>query len=515
MEHKQSGNVTYHRSRLLIGWILPVLLVFAGSCGKKSATSDEKILVRIGDSSISVNEFIRRAEYTIRPRYCRRDNYIHRKIVLNSLIAEKLLAKESGEKNPLTGNAQFQDYIRGRREQAMRQWFYYNEFYKPVRLDSQEVRNTLSLSSRSYRVSYFSLEDSIRARNIEEQLQRGIPFDSLFQRVGYLGELPERQVAWGDPDHPAVKKALFLGRPVRGDVIGPVKISNRMYMFMKVTGWTDRIEFSDRKARERMKDVEDWLRTTRAAEAFESSVGELMRGKRIEFNPDVFRKLTPIFGAIYFRSDREKEEAFNQNFWRNDRQSMQFDPDATGIEEIRDQSLLTIDGEVWTVRRLEEELRVHPLVFRKKRMPKNEFAEQFKFAIADLIRDKYITEEAYERGYDKVDVVRRNVRMWRDNLLFMYQRNRFLDSLGQSSRFKTQPEEIIKAHLNSYVDSLQMKYAPLIEIDTDSFEAIELTNIDLFVIQENVPYPVIVPGFPVITTDDKLDYGRKMGNPDG
>ena len=74
--------------------------------------------------------------------------------------------------------------------------------------------------------------------------------------------------------------------------------------------------------------------------------------------------------------------------------------DAVGseIDEIADETLLEIDGEIWTVSRFRKELNIHPLLFRKKRMKKREFAEQFKFAIADLIRDKYIAQEAEKRG---------------------------------------------------------------------------------------------------------------------
>jgi hypothetical protein len=32
----------------------------------------------------------------------------------------------------------------------------------------------------------------------------------------------------------------------------------------------------------------------------------------------------------------------------------------------------------------------------------------------------------------------------------------------------------------------------------------------MFVIQRNVPYPVVVPSFPTLTIHDKLDYGKKM-----
>ena len=52
---------------------------------------DSDILVEINDRVITKNDFIIRSEYTIRPSYCKSNNQIHKKIILNSLIAEKLL----------------------------------------------------------------------------------------------------------------------------------------------------------------------------------------------------------------------------------------------------------------------------------------------------------------------------------------------------------------------------------------------------------------------------------------
>ena len=39
---------------------------------------------------------------------------------------------------------------------------------------------------------------------------------------------------------------------------------------------------------------------------------------------------------------------------------------------------------------------------------------------------------------------------------------------------------------------------------------VELTRIDMFVTQRNMPFPIVVPSFPQVTTDPWLDYGKKM-----
>ena len=44
----------------------------------------------------------------------------------------------------------------------------------------------------------------------------------------------------------------------------------------------------------------------------------------------------------------------------------------------------------------------------------------------------------------------------------------------------------------------------------EAFENIELTSTYMMVTQSGVPYPIVVPSFPKLTNDNKLDYGKKM-----
>ena len=55
-----------------------------------------------------------------------------------------------------------------------------------------------------------------------------------------------------------------------------------------------------------------------------------------------------------------------------------------------------------------------------------------------------------------------------------------------------------------YIDSNQ------IEKNMDAFEKIKLTKTDMMVIQRGVPFPIMVPSFPILTSDNKLNYGRNI-----
>jgi hypothetical protein len=135
------------------------------------------------------------------------------------------------------------------------------------------------------------------------------------------------------------------------------------------------------------------------------------------------------------------------------------------------------------------------------------FNENFKLAVADLIRDYYITQDAYDKGYDKFEEVQDNEDMWRANLLSVYQKNKYLvemrvDSLDQYT--------IVRDYMPPLVDSLQQKYDKSIFINMTLFETIKLSQIDMIAVQPGQPFISVVPSFPLVTADDRLNYGSLL-----
>jgi len=85
---------------------------------------------------------LQRSEYTIRPEYCKGDLYQHKKIILNNLIAEKLLAIEIEKSVLETINASASAFLKGRKEQSMRQLLYFKEGYSKS-IISENEKNTI------------------------------------------------------------------------------------------------------------------------------------------------------------------------------------------------------------------------------------------------------------------------------------------------------------------------------------------------------------------------------------
>lgn len=497
--------ITAKLSYLFVSLILIVLVCCQNSEFEQPA---EKILARIGNKTISESEFLRRAEYTIRPSYCAGDNYIHKKIVLNSLMAEKMMALEAGEDNKLTQNEEFQLYLKGRKEQAMRQFLYYNDAFKKVELDSNELKKAYKSAGRTYDISYFTVDTEDAANAIKSVIEeKNATFDEIFVELIGEKEVPRREITYSQPEESIIHNTLFMNDVKKNQTIGPLKIDNNSYVVLKVNGWKDELDLTNSQIQDKISTVKEVLTERKAIKIYYNYVGDLMKGKTVEFNEKTFRKLVNIVGPIYYKSEQQKKEAFNKKFWNKDNSDMVLDDPANKLKEIKNNQLLTIDGNSWTVADYEKELISHPLVFRKRKFPRSEFAEQFKFAIVDMIRDKYITQDAYEKGYDKANIVNRNFHMWKDNLLALYQKEEIKKSFAVEGDTEL---EIIENKFNPYFNELQEKYNDIVEIDTDLFEKINITSVDMFVIQKNAAFPVIVPGFPKLTTDHALDYGKKM-----
>ncbi len=495
--------------------VLPLaaaVLLFA-SCQKK--IKKDEILAVVGDRVITTDEFIRRAEYTIRPPYCKMDYYLQKKIVFNSLIAEKLFALEAGEDNPLVKNPYFQDQIRGRKEQLMRETLFYKEAMNKVKADTSEIKNRYKVAGREYDIAFFSVGPSAAQYALEQQMRgrEEEAFNDLYRQVAGIGPVPRRKVTWQGKEDPVIHQALF-GEPLKkGQVLGPIKVDENQYLVIKVLGWIDRPVITDTASRQRWEDVTDEIKREKANAVWDGFVGNLMKGKKMVFREDAFKKMADFLLPMYFKTDQEEKEMLSSIYWNNEQPNLS--PDTSGMNEKNEKNFLrmpffSLDGKTYTVDDFKSMMDTHPLVFRKKKMGRGEFPEQLKFAIADMIRDRFITEKAYDKGVDKNPYIDMYVNMWKDALVSFYQRSRILKSRGAQGDPQKEYMQHLNLYLNPYADSLFQKFSPEIKINIPNFEKIQLTRIDMVVRHDGVPYPDAVPTFPVLTTRNRMDYGSPI-----
>ena len=191
-----------------------------------------------------VNDFIKRCEYVPRPPYCRGDNYIHKKIALNSLIAEKLLALEF-EKNNLKLNDNHKSLILGQQEQVMRQLMLKTFGYDSVKLDNKIMRNLVELDKRTYEIKFIIVEnilvDLIKTFSQENNLI------SLIQKVGFSGDIQYKKVSKNETMLDDVKKILFEAKPSKDKVYGPFKINKGQNLYFEIDSWVKSVDITEKE----------------------------------------------------------------------------------------------------------------------------------------------------------------------------------------------------------------------------------------------------------------------------
>ncbi len=470
--------------------------------------SDETIIARVGDKTISLNEFIRRAEYTVRPVYCRNNTNLDKKIILNSLIAEKLLALTAGADNSFITKSEVETFLLGRKEQSMRLFLYNDEVKSKIRLDSTKIYNMLKYVGRKYQVSYVNLQDTLVVKQLEEEvIKNKFNFEKILTENYNLKEIPQKKVAWSNLEHPVILDVLFTKDYTKDEVIGPIKVDTGQFMFIKINGWIDSPALTEMKTQERFNIVKDVYEQIQGKEIFENYIKHVMHGKELVFNKEKFFALADIVGPIYMQSQNEKEELFKKGVWNYKNEEMKYESVKPGLDEIKNETLFTIDNQSWTVEKFLAETRRHPLVFREKSFSKTDFGFQYQLAILDMVRDFYLTNEAYSRAYDKLPEVTRDYQMWKDNVNALNEKHKILKEKNQDSLYLENYLAVVEQTFNPLIDSLQKKYSNRIFINVEAFNKIKLTNINMAATYSSSPFPQVVPGFPIITTDNKLDYG--------
>ena len=270
---------------------------------------------------------------------------------------------------------------------------------------------------------------------------------------------------------------------------------------MQINGWKDVLELSDVKSADRLQRVNNTLKERKGISIYAEYIKDVMKGVEISFNKEVFDPYVESISKRFFRTKESKESAISNALFNSDEllDLSQIEPSDEIFDEL---SLYTIGSKTFTVQDFEEGIASHPLVFRNKKMDRSEFPKQFRLAIIDYIQDSYLTQKAYELDIDKSFEVMSEEQLWLDSFkAFQY-----------SSLLKNKMNEETETYiaLRETIDELQQKYNDVIEIDMELFEAIELSKVDMFVTQSNVPYPIVVPNFPSYTDDSYLNFGKKM-----
>ena len=480
-------------------FLIIVLFVYLGCNNptEKPPNVPINILAEIGNKTITVNDFIKRCEYVPRPVYCRGDNYIHKKISLNSLIAEKIFSVEFDRRNYDTTNDQ-KNFIQGQKEQSMRQLMLKQFGFDKIKIDTSHIRFLSMLSNRRYEIHFINLDPKHKETLLNLPLKSSI--DDISTLLNLKIKSTKKIINKNDNMINEVKQILYFSEPVLNALYGPFKTQENSILCFEVRGWNKNVDITEKQKKDTWDETIKVYSEELAKKYYGKYVSNLLKGKSIKFDPEIFPLFSKKLSKIYLIEKNKKEAVIENRIW-NQKEETEF-ASFDDIRKMKNQVILTHGQKQYKISELLDLIKKHPLVFRKKSININQFSNELKYAVADLIRDVYITKEAYSLGLDKNILVINNEKKWEDYIKSL--------SLNNLIIKKNSPDSTPTKKLIMIVDSLQNEYSDIIKIDTDKFEKIKLSTVDMSVMYSNQPYTKLEPDFPIITNDHVLDYGQKV-----
>jgi hypothetical protein len=314
-------------------------LLFATGCSKKPK---EAILAEIGDKTITTDEFIKRAELTVRPLYPAANAEADKGIVLNNLVFEKVFAIEAGDQNMLAKNENFKSYLQGIQEQNMRKRLFEEVATNAVKIDSAELNTRFQLSKREYRLSYFSIHgDQIAAQITQRIKQDPGQRDSVFNEMrSRTGKTFEKEIKWNDPESDQVHNALFSRPLAKDQILGPIRTDDGNYLIIKVTDWRELPIIGPESNRIQRQEVLDKMRSLKSNKIWNEYKYNLMKGKEIVFDPNTMKRIVDLFVEQYAAIGQIKQ---NQNADNRDLNDISINFSET-MDSMVDLPFFTVDG---------------------------------------------------------------------------------------------------------------------------------------------------------------------------
>ncbi len=432
---------------------------------------NQDTLILIQDKVITKNDFIRRAEYTIRPDYCKSNNNVHKKVILNSLIAEKLFAIENSDNK--IKNESVLDYIDGIKKQAMRKVMLEEYVNKNIKLDDNLIAKLYNNAQLEYNVNFITLNKT--------QISQINSTASFIEIAKELKIKPEtKNINFFNCTNKQIWNQFYNKETIlEGDLIGPILSSNEDAILISVLKKKRKTIINQQSQIEQYNKIRDYYIEMESSKIRQELISKLMNKKEMKFDKNTFIN----FANQYYENKK-------------------------GIEVDTEKTLFSLDGKLWTVQDVINIINSHPLVFRESYLNRKEFYTQFKFALADLVRDYFLTNKAVQENYENHPAVINEVNVWNDYTLAINKKNQILSENIMSNNYSSE-YDLVKNILNQESESLFNQYSESIVIDVDMFNEIELSRTDMIVININKPYQLTVPPFPTLTIKNNLNYGVK------
>lgn len=422
-----------------------------------SAQQTDKIVAKAGDQNISEREF--KIRYELVPHYTRDQfNEDSSEIdLLNSIIAEKLLAQEANHLGFDTTDY-FKYSIRQIKDLYVRDALYKRVIDSKVTISRADIQKALNRASESLSVRIISTGDSASIYNYYSQLLKGAPFDSIGRisdPVEYDSNKAPIKITYGQMEEDYVEDTLYSLKP--GQFSSPVKTAGGWFIF-KLVGISSRVP-PNAKDPDYNTTILNEIRMKKSKIIGVKYLDKFYKDKTATVDSTLFLKLNGKISSILTEKERRHDFGRDNKLFLDEANIMQILNEFGNSTDNED--IVHIQKNPIKLKEYLYSLIVYPLLINDPSFRSVAF-----YLMGNLnkyIQYKFLSDEGLRQGLQNIPGVKEDINIWSDNFLAKMLKNKFRDSVSVT-------DEDVKEYFKEHKE---LEKVNILEILNDNLEVIE------------------------------------------
>lgn len=375
------------------------------------AKLDTLIVAKVGDLEITAKEFLLSYEYGPAFVKRRKDSKRH---YLEFMINEKLLALD-GYSQGLAVSPEVTETLAEIEKDLATEELYKDEILSQISVTEEEVETGINMEQRHISLKWLYAPTFSEISKLQKLLRAGAPFDSLFalllsDSVALEDRFLETTRFRLQTQNPAL--AAIVDTLTYGNSSAPIATGDGFYIVKVVDLWINAITTES----EQMKLQHDVSRAIFKRKADVLS-DEYVHQMMLEHNPIIRRRTFDLLKAFLGKSIFPREKFSD---WKLTRHLMaEYGPiDRVIIEDHLDKTLVKLVNEDISLREFLVWYRMRESNIRFSAASPQAFFVSLEQLIWKMVRDKLLSERAYQRGLQHRERVRTQRQWWATKIVY-------------------------------------------------------------------------------------------------
>lgn len=456
----------------------------------------DSIVARVGNKVITAREFL--ASYEFGPAFAKREKN-SKSVFLKYMIDEKLLALRGYSEN-LDTTERAKELLNAITGDISTDQMFMDDIFNKVKVSKKKIENGISEKQFSYQIKWIYAPNKQRLHLYTTILKTGIPFDSVFNiqlKIDSVTadtrtmQVDKFDLRWRNPQFASVVDTMKIGQ-----VSNPVRGPDGYYIVKLVDTWKNMI-VGEAEHEKEAKNVEFMLKKEKADKISNKFIHTMMMRHNPVIQGKAFDILRSYLGGYYL----PKEE---YNKWNLDVR-LKKELKELKTKDYKNLALVRMNSDSVTISEFIHWFRPRDNYEKFNEESFNSFSASIESMIWEMVRDKYLVDLAYEKGYQNKNIIKQQANWWRDKIVYSIVRDRIANSVGlaienPSSLKAENKQKLLKAKLLHAITSLREKYHVVINKkllnslkvqDSDDPRAIDFYIIKRGGIYTHPAYPTI------------------------